>query len=210
MKKLKSTTLQKFVDNLVESLKEYDDDNEVDIPFVISALYQSFDENPEKYDAFVIDLERYDEYLIDISRNKEDYMALFDVNIRLVKWWSNKLGDIDTPKYGYKIVFSYEDRDWGYCECTPDMEDYREDKHCCGHGCDATFSKFDLYKVLHIGSHSWKGDEHDYWEFEDAFYLSEKELADKKEKEKKKYEIERLQRLIKESEMKLKELMADE
>lgn len=206
MKRLKNTTLQKFIDTLVEELK----DKDVDIPFIISALYQSFEKNSCEYEEFISDLEKYDDYCIDIVNSNEGYMAIIDVNIQLVKWWSNETYGMDAPEYNYKIVFSCEDRDWGYCECTPDMEDYREDKHCCGHGCDAAFSKFDLYKVLHIGSHSWEGDEHNYWEFEDAFYLSEKELADKKEQEKKKYEIERLQRLIKESEMKLKGLMDNE
>lgn len=210
MKKLRNITLQKFIDDLVDNLKEYGNKNEVDIPFLISALYQSFDKNPERYDAFAEDLERYNNYFIEITSNKEDYMAILDVNVCLVKWWSDEFCCMDTPTHNYKIVFSCEDRYWGYCECSPDMEDYREDKHCCGHGCDATFSKFDLYKVLHIADHAWSGDEHDYWEFEDEFYLSEKELAAKKEQEKKKREIESLQKLIRDSQKKLEVLMADE
>jgi hypothetical protein len=42
------------------------------------------------------------------------------------------------------------------------MKDYREDKHCCGHGCDCTFCSFALYKVMHVGGDVWEGDEHDY------------------------------------------------
>ena len=86
------------------------------------------------------------------------------------------------------------------------MRDYREDKQCCGHGCDAAFCEFSLYKVLHIASGSWEGDEHDYWEFEDEFYLSDKELSDKKEKEDREREIEVLRNRIEADQKRLAEL----
>ena len=86
------------------------------------------------------------------------------------------------------------------------MTDYREDKHCCGHGCDATFCEFSLHKVLHITSGSWYGDEHDYWEFEDEFYTSDKELADKKAEEDKSRMIEELKNRIEADQKRLDEL----
>jgi len=86
------------------------------------------------------------------------------------------------------------------------MTDYREDKQCCGHGCDASFCEFSLHKVLHIISDSWEGDEHDYWDFEDEFYLSDKELAEKKEKEDKEREVLELKNRIEADQKRLAEL----
>ena len=89
------------------------------------------------------------------------------------------------------------------------MPDYREDKHCCGHGCDATFCEFELHKVLHITKDTWNGDEHDYWDFEDDFYMSDKELADKKAEEDRLREIKELKNQIETASKKLKELVGD-
>ena len=113
------------------------------------------------------------------------------------------------PNYYYRICFSYDKRDWGYCECTPDMEDYREDKKCCGHGCDASFCSFSLHKINNIMSDSWHGDEHDYWDFEDKFYMDDKELADKKNKEETERKIRELQERISSDSKKLAELTSN-
>lgn len=110
------------------------------------------------------------------------------------------------PNYDYLISFTYDFRDYGYCECTPDMDDYREDKECCGHGCDATFCEFLLQKISYVKRDSWHGDEHDYWNFEDEFYLNDEELAAKKREEDKERMIEELKNRINEYDKKLKEL----
>ena len=49
MKKLQNDTLQHFIDNLIEELKNENDnrlyhkEKELNIPFIISSLYQSFE-----------------------------------------------------------------------------------------------------------------------------------------------------------------------
>lgn len=135
---------------------------------------------------------------------------MIDVEINLIKYpdAENEQWYMDgrSPNYDYELCFTYDTRDYGYCQCTPNMTDYREDKHCCGHGCDASFCEFSIYKVLHITSGSWEGDEHDYWNFEDEFYLSDKELAEKKEKEDREREIEELKNRIEECQKLLAEL----
>lgn len=90
--------------------------------------------------------------------------------------------------------------------CTSDMEDYREDKHCCGHECDATFCEFLLQKISYIKRDSWHGDEHSYWDFEDEFYLNDEELAVKKRKEDREVEIRELKKRIEEDSKRLVEL----
>ena len=216
MKKLQNNTLQKFIENLIEELKRENEDikycngKKLDIPFVISSLWQSFDNYSDMYKEFVSDLEYYSEYNIIIEKSKNDYNGIIDVLVSLVKYKNGAedflLDNNEYPGYGYRFEFSYDERNWGYCECTPDMPDYREDKHCCGHGCDASFCLFELHKVLHIAKDYWHGDEHDYWDFEDEFYVSDKELADKKAEEDRLRKIEELKNQIEVASKKLAEL----
>jgi hypothetical protein len=108
--------------------------------------------------------------------------------------------------YQYEINFNYDPRDWGYCQCTSDMEDYREDKCCCGHGCDWWAPAFEMRKSFSVGSHNWNGDEHNYWEFEDEFYKENRELAEKEANESKEREIKELKARIEADTKKLAEL----
>ena len=204
MQKLKNGTLQKFLEKLIKKLK---DENELrkikgkiklDIPFIISTLYQKFQNNTKEYRMFIDDLIKYPDYSIVVLDNQTDWDGLIDVDINLTKYKMglDDLMDFDSPDYDYKICFTIQERDWKYCECTPDMPDYREDKGCCGHGCDSSFCEFSLYRILHIISGSWDGDEYDYWNFEDEFYISDKELAKKKEKEDRERQIEELRNRI--------------
>lgn len=193
MQKLQNDTLQKFIEVLIDELKRENEDRkvhdikELDIPFIISSLWQSFNNRENDYKEFIADLESYSEYNVILEESKNDYDGIIDVFVNLIKYKNNTedflLDNYDYPDYDYRFEFSYDERNWEYCDCTPDMPDYREDKHCCGHGCDATFCKFELHKVLHIIKDFWHGDEHDYWDFEDEFYMSNKELADKKAEE---------------------------
>lgn len=207
MQKLENNTLQIFLEIFLEELKRENRSTNtytakpLNIPFIVSSLYQSFQNNIETYKNFIKDLEEYPDYNIIIEESKNDYNGIIDVSVNLVK--DNEhydddiyIPDCDYPDYSYLLVFSYDERYYGYCQCTPDMTDYREDKHCCGHGCDASFCSFSLHKVLNIVSDSWHGDEHDYWEFEDKFYASDKELADKKAEEDKARMIEELKNRI--------------
>lgn len=217
MRKLENNVLQRFMFELIEVIKEYNETTNthtaksLNIPFIISTLYQNFSEKADKYDEFIQDLCLYLDYNFLILDSQNDYSGIIDVEINLVKypddeedeqWYMNS----HNPNYDYKLCFTYDTRDYGYCQCTPDMPDYREDKHCCGHGCDAAFCKFSLHKVLHIVSGTWEGDEHDYWDFEDEFYLSDKELAEKKEKEDREREIEELKNRIEADQKRLKDL----
>ena len=213
MQKLENETLQEFLDSFINTLKEendyrkqYEDTGvEINIPFIISSLYQSFNNEQEKYNDFINALKEYKDYSLVIYDSKNDYDGIIDVEIHLYDYF-DEYGDSKSPNYMYLLKFTYDTRDYGYCECTPDMPDYRMDKDCCGHGCDASFCEFSLHKVLNIVSHSWNGDEHDYWEFEDEFYISDKELADKKREEDKAREIEELRKRIEIDQKRIAEL----
>lgn len=212
MKKLKNETLQNFIEELVEELKMKNGELEwdglerlkLDIPFIISTLYQDFNNNTYVYKKFIEDLDFYTDYNIDIIETNNDYNGIVDVYITLVKTGCENI--YTKSDYDYKISFNFENRFFGYCECTPDMPDYREDKKCCGHGCDATFCEFNLYKIMKVAHGSWEGDEHDYWDFEDDFYKTDEELLLKKQEEDKKHEIELCKKHIEEYTKRLLEL----
>lgn len=212
MQILQNYILQKFLDKFINELKNYNDymkylgTKELNIPFIISSLWQSFDKNTYKYEEFISDLEKWSDYQISIDESTNDYDGIIDVTVVLVDVNNSEYLDIVYSNYNYRFEFSYDERLFGYCECTPDMPDYREDKHCSGHGCDASFCQFILYKVLHITKDTWHGDEHDYWDFEDEFYASDKELADKKAVEEKTRMINELKRRIEAESKKLAEL----
>lgn len=218
MQKLENYTLQKFLDAFVTELKRENSDREhhgtrkLNIPFIISTLYQSFNNNAEKYKELISDLEKWSDYGLSIDKPVNDYDGIIDVEINLIKYDEESKEDFyeyDTPNYDYKLCFSYDERDWGYCECTPDMDDYREDKHCCGHGCDASFCSFSLHKIVNLGGDTWHGDEHDYWKFEDDFYKTDKELGEKKAEEDKVRMIRNLKETIEEATKKLAELESE-
>lgn len=215
MKKLQNYTLQKFLDTFVDELKrensdrEYHDTRKLNVPFIISTLYQSFNNNTDKYNEFISDLEKWSDYSLIIDKPVNDYNGIIDVTVSLIKYdeeSEENFSEYDTTDYDYKFCFSYDERNWGYCECTPDMDDYREDKHCCGHGCDAYFCEFELHKILHITKDTWNGDEHDYWDFEDEFYTDDKELTDKKAEEDKSRMVKELKSRIEADSKKLAEL----
>lgn len=215
MQKLQNSTLQKFLDKFINELKRensdrgYHETRKLDIPFIVSSLWQSFNNNPDKYKEFISDLEKWSDYNVNIDESRNDYNGIIDVTVVLTDINNSEYLDVLYSDYDYRFEFSYDTRDYGYCECTPDMPDYREDKHCCGHGCDAHFCQFDLYKVLHITKDTWQGDEHDYWDFEDDFYKDDKELADKKAEEDRLREIKELKNQIETASKKLAELEGD-
>lgn len=199
--------MDKFIKELIEEFNRCEED--ANIPFLISVLEQDFNKNNEKFKDFLNDLKEYPDYTIVIEKAQNKYYGLYDVYISLEKHKedskTNYWYDYDFSNISYLIEFSIDKRYYGYCECTPDMKDYRVDKKCCGHGCDWVAPKFTLKKVIEIEEASFDGDEHDYWEYEDEYYNKNK---DKKEKEIEK-EIKRLEKIIEDSNKRLNELRGE-
>ena len=217
MQKLENSTLQKFFNELIRAIKSENEERrgfkkpkrELDIPFLVSTLFQSMTKNEDRYKEFLSNLEKYSDYQITIHKSNNDWNGIVDAFVNLIKYTNDgDMIDCDIPDFDYELQFFYDERHWGYCQCTPDMEDYREDKQCCGHGCDATFCSFSLHKILNVTTDEWHGDEHDYWDFEDEFYKEDRELAEKKEKERKEREIVELKARIEADSKKLAELEA--
>lgn len=202
--------MEEFLNTLVEELKRNDDIvSTQEIPFLLSVLTQGFENNKEKYIDFLRDIVEYSDYQINITPSKNDWSGIYDIEVQLIKYFDDEesgFQNYDTPNYHYLFTFEYDERNWGYCECSPEDDDYREDKHCCGHGCDWSAPAFDLFKVEHIVRESWHGDEHDYWDFEDEYYNQDKESNLKKKESERLAEIERLEATIKAANKRLAEI----
>ena len=202
MKYSDNITIQKFIEELIEALKyenTYRDiepnDKKLDIPFLIAGLWQDLISNYEHYNEFCSDL-----------RNCYNIVILDD-NYYICKACVNFFnGTMEVLDFEYEIVFDYDERNWGYCECKPNDPDYREDRHCCGHGCDWDAPSIEVRKSFLVSKHSWSGDEHDYWDFEDKFYANDNEENEKKLLAEREYKIKSLKETIENAQKKLKEL----
>lgn len=199
------------MDKLVEVIEDYNKgevfyakNGKIDIPYIISSLYQDFCNYPEKFTLLILELKSCSDYSFEIAKSQNDWNGYFDVFIYFYT------GNDKYDELYYKLQFKNEERLDEYCECVPGDPDYREDKHCCGHGCDAVFCEYQLVQVSSITSGSWDGDEHDFWDFEEEFLLSDEELKRKIEKEERKNRIESLEKQIKELNHRLEELRKEE
>ena len=209
MKYSANITIQNFIERLVEVLKcenTYQKLNgiKLDIPFLVSVLWQDLMDNYECYDQFCSDLRDCDNYDIVIG---DDNYCICKVNVFLYnETENNNWKCAEESDFRYEITFSYDERNWGDCECSPGDQDYREDKHCCGHGCDWEAPSVEVRKSFLVSNHSWSGDEHDYWDFEDKFYESDNEEKQKKLLAEIECKIRNLKETIENAQKKLKEL----
>lgn len=210
MKFCNNNTLQEFVGRLVETLKrenEYrkPDEEPIDIPFLISNLCEDFNNSEKVYSDFIKDLRNCDSYSISIEEPSLGYWYEF-CKVNIYFFYLNDCSDEEETKFKYEIEFNCIERNWGYCECSPNDPDYREDKHCCGHGCDWNAPEFEIRKSYLVSKHSWDGDEHDYWDFEDKFYANDKEENEKKLLAEREYKIRNLKETIENAQKELKKL----
>lgn len=209
MKYSDNITIQTFIERLVKVLK-YEhtyiepNDEKFDIPFLVSALWQDLKSNYERYDEFCSVLRDCDNYIIAIE-NCKDYICKANVIIYNDDTYGGGWGCVESD-FKYEITFNYDECNWGYCECSPGDPDYREDKHCCGHGCDWDAPSIEVRKSFLVSNHSWSGDEHDYWDFEDKFYESDNEEKQKKLLAEREDKIKNLKETIENAQKELKEL----
>ena len=207
MKYSDNITIQKFIEQLIDVLKyenTYREPNgkKLDIPFLVSALWQDLMNNYECYNEFCSDLR--DCYNYDIVIRDDNYY-LCKANVFLYNE-DDDLKCVGESDFRYEITFGYDERNWEYCECKPGDPDYREDKGCCGHGCDWYAPSIEVRKSFLVSQRLWSGDEHDYWDFEDKFYADDKEENEKKKLAEREYKIRHLKETIENAQKELKEL----
>lgn len=78
MQKLQNYILQEFINKCIVILEKENDNRkfhrkiELNIPFILSSLYQSFAMNQDKYKEFISNLETYSDYRINIDDSEND------------------------------------------------------------------------------------------------------------------------------------------
>jgi len=187
-----------FIQNLINELNSenedriYHDKKPLDIPYIISVI----DQQIENCKEFLDDITK---HTYDINNYDEDNsMGYTNGKIRILieKPDNEKESEymVDAYyNYCYYIEFTKDERHWGYCECEPEDEGYNEKYRCCGNGCDFTASAFRIEKVISLGSYAWKGQERDYWEYQEQFESNEQN----KNKEVEKFKLEQEKQYLK-------------
>lgn len=175
------------------------DKEPINICFIVSALDQQLDNCKE---------------FINILNNKEWFINGYEEDDTggytygrievLIEKKSGTIGALED--YCYYINFSYDDRNWGYCQCIPEDDDYNEVHKCCGNGCDWTAPAFNITKEIYVHSGEWDGLERDYWEYEDKFNKNQKNRSIEVEEYKKEQKRKNLEKQIKELQGKLDSL----
>lgn len=210
MRYCKNETLQKFVEKLVKEIKFENNRRQpngkpLNIPFLISVLCQAFNSYENTYSEFILDIENSSDYDIVIEETSNDYNGICKIIIYF--YLGKDENDFDKEaNFKYDLEFAYDEKYYGYCECRPNDRDYREDKGCCGHDCDWNAPEFEMRKSIFVANQSWIGDEHDYWNFEDEFYLDDKEENERKAREERGNKIKYLKKTIENAQKELKEL----
>ncbi|MGG2091344.1 hypothetical protein AB1283_01080 [Bacillus sp. S13(2024)] len=140
---------------------------------------------------------RYDEDDTDGYTNGKFIVYLYEKDLLEDHGWQSYL------EHHYEITLNYDERYWGYCECTSDMMGYNETHKCCGNGCDWVAPSFGISKIETIHNSSFNGEQRDLWELEkkwDTYLIDhkdkEKQLKLKRIEEQLKYYEEEKQRLL--------------
>lgn len=190
---------QKFLDNLVREITDWNEVNKSNpntykapVPFYVAALWNQFKFHSEKYAGFFDDVKDENHYQIVSNEYGDIYSVILWEKNDAGKWYL----DENCKNYHYEFHFSYDERYLGYCECQPGDDDYNEDRQCCGHSCDWDAPAVTVYKCYDVDDGVWNGDEHDYWDFEDAFYKDDLELKAHIEEEAKRQRIKELEKQI--------------
>jgi len=193
-----------FIQNLINTLN---DENEnrinnnkklLDVCYIVSVI----DQQIENCKEFIDDITKHTYH---INGYDEDYSGGYTngkIKILIEKSDEEKESEHWADayyNYCYYIEFLYDERHWGYCECTPEDEGYNEKHQCCGNGCDWNSPAFRIEKITDLNYCTWDGLERDYWEYQDKFNLNEQN----KNKEVEKYKIEQEKQYLRD---KIKEL----
>lgn len=180
--------IKELINKIIECLESENKDRKyynnplIDIPFNIVTLEQYL--NDDTYKELHNDLTKYD-FEINFFEDKDEDGYLKERYIKVYLYEKGNEEDYycdNFTNFTYKITLDRDDRDWGYCECSEEDEDYDTRYRCCGHGCDWTAPAFSITKEIHIGRNVFKGDQHDFWDYRDKYNnITE---VDKKELEK--------------------------
>jgi hypothetical protein len=207
-----STVKEQFIQDLIRELNDInerelipDDKKPIDVCFLVSVV----DQKIEKYQDFMSDITKYTYCINGYEADNSGGYTNGKIRILIEKTDEEKesISIVDAYyDYCYFIEFLYDERMWGYCECSPEDEGYNEKHKCCGMGCDWYSPAFRLTKENYLGYSSWEGQEKDYWEYEKKFLANEKNKSEEVEKFQNKQRKKNIENRILELQKELEEL----
>jgi len=190
-----SEAKDKFIDSLISKLN-YENSTRlmrnvelIDVCYIVSIIDQ--------------EIENYDVFIKDITEHKYDIYAHIEPSCYTNGDCSI---DIENKSYYYKIEFLYEDKFLGYCQCSPENPLYNKMHKCTGINCDWDAPKFNITKIEFLGSAVWNKVQREYWQYEENFKQKESNIVKEIEDYEKQKKIDRLKRIIKNSQEELNEL----
>jgi hypothetical protein len=167
--------------------------------------YETLKQNADQFKNFIEDCEnhyleiRYEEDKLNGYSEGSFEFHLYERPLNEDYGWETHLD------YYYKMTLLFDERYWGYCKCTPDMEGYNETHECCGIGCDWSAPSIQLDKIENVGYVSFDGYQRDMWELEKNWDTYLKIHEDKQKQERIKYIDEQIARLEEEKQRLLSE-----
>jgi len=202
----------KFIESLIQELNrenEYRiayDKNPINVCYMVAALSQHLESCSEE---FIQDISQYSFYINGYEEDQTEGYSLGSIDVLIEKPNEEKESEYMMHAYydhHYKIDFLFDDRYWGYCECSPEDAGYVEEHQCIGMGCDWSAPAFRISKISHVGYGKWDGNEKDYWSFEKQFRENEANKNEEVERYQKEQEKKRLETQIKEIQERLHSL----
>lgn len=168
---------EKFIRDLIDELnrvneRELNNENKISVCYLVSVVDQHIEECTDFMNAI-------SKYNYHIDGYEEDHSSGYTngkIRVLIEKPDEEKESDFMVDafyNYYYCIEFLYDERMWGYCQCTLDDDGYDPEHDCCGCGCDWTAPAFRITKVYDLGYYKWDGYQRDYWEYERQFKIKE-------------------------------------
>jgi hypothetical protein len=189
--------MEKFLQNLKEFMvsieKEHSD-------FPASDFYAVFEQSKDEIKEIINDITKSDYWFKYVQDDKDGYSKG-----KIVVYVKQSNNDV-YPNYYYEFELIYEDRMWGYCNCTPDMPEYNPIHKCCGLNCDWYAPGVLIRRIENSDYLSFHGFEKDLWELRAKWSGNEEDFKRKEIEKQIKSIDEQIAELKKEKELLMKDL----
>lgn len=203
------TIKEKFIRDLTNELYKINErlksehKRNIDVCFLVSVV----DQRIEECEDFMNTISKYKYVFSEYEEDHSEGYTNGKIKILIEKPDEEKesecLSDIYYD-YCYCIEFLFDERYWGYCQCSPEDDGYDAKHDCCGCSCDFIAPAFEITKEYNLGYYSWNGLQKDYWEYEKKFKIINSENVEELEK----LEKERIKKRLEEEIERLKKRIA--